>query len=248
LSELATALEATARAYRAIADRVGTPYPSAEYTQVFVDGSAAQEAAGIAFVGRNAFTDLRADPQDDWVFAHELAHQWFGWLLSCADFADFWLNEGFATFFVGIAKEARWGPAAYARELSQWRARSQKAHATGRDAPLSLSAPGTVRAHPVRENELQARGVTYFRGALALDALRRKLGEDAFWAAIRRYVKDNVGKSVRTENLKNALEAATSRDLEEFFARSVYSADTFARVSSDAPVDAARDMYKPGTR
>lgn len=222
-ADLEAALAVVAPMIRFLAERTGAPLPGGEYVQAFVRGPAAQEAAGLALLSAEALDDLRADPTDDWIFSHELAHQWFGWLVPCADFADFWLNEGFATFLVGAVKEQRWGRAAYERELAIWRARSARVHAEGRDAPLSLSAPGAPPRRPPRDSELQPRGVTYFRGALVLHRLRAELGEVAFWDGVRRYVRDRAGKGARSEDLRVAMEGASGRDLVAFFARWVYA-------------------------
>jgi aminopeptidase N len=141
----------------------------------------------------------------------------------CADFADFWLNEGFATFLVAAVKEERWGRPAYDRELGLWRKRSARVHAEGHDAPLSLSPPGAPPRPPPKESELQPRGVTYSRGALVLHKLRGELGDTVFWDGLRRYVKDRAGKSARSEDLRVALEAASGHDLRPFFATWVYA-------------------------
>lgn len=210
------ALALTAPMVRFLRERTGT-VPFSTYTQVFVHGDAAQEAAGMAIIGDSALEDVRNDPHEDWVFAHELSHQWFAWHVSCADFSDFWLNEGFATFLTAAIKEARWGRGEYARELALWRRRSEKVHADGRDAPVALRP---VRAP--REAELQPRGVTYARGALVLDELRATLGDAAFWDGVRRYVKDRAWTGARTDDLRRALEAASGRDLGAYFERRVY--------------------------
>ena len=94
-SDLAGALAASVPMVRFFVERTGAPMPAPVYTEVFVSGDAAQEAAGLALMSADALEDLRKDPTDDWILSHELAHQWFGWLVPCADFADFWLNEGF---------------------------------------------------------------------------------------------------------------------------------------------------------
>jgi aminopeptidase N len=222
-SDLAGALAITAPMLRFLVAHAGAPFPASEYVEAFVAGDAAQEAAGLSLLAAEALDDVRKDPTEDWIFSHELAHQWFAWLVPCADFADFWLNEGFATFFVAAIKEERWGRAAYDRELSLWRKRSAKVHADGRDAPVSLSAPdGAPRPAPA-ESALPPRGVTYARGALVLDTLRRELGDAVFWDGIRRYVAERAGKGARTGDLRAALEAASRRDLRPFFARWVYA-------------------------
>ena len=238
-ADLASALTITAPMLRFFRAQIGVPFPGAEYREVFVRGEAAQEAAGFSLLSAESLDDVRKDPTEDWIFSHELAHQWFAWLVPCADFADFWLNEGFATFMVAAAKEQRWGRGAYDRELALWRKRSTKVHVDGRDAPLSLSGPraGSTGPRPVyrppapgapsrvgpRESELQARGVTYSRGALVLDKLRTELGAAVFWRGIRRYVEERAWKGARSEDLRAALEAVSGRDLRPFFATWVYA-------------------------
>ena len=222
-ANLQGALAITAPMLRFLHEHTGAPFPAAEYTQIFVHGDAAQEAAGLSLLSADSLDDVRKEPSEDWIFSHELAHQWFAWLVPCADFADFWLNEGFATFLVAAIKEERWGRAAYERELGLWRKRSAKVHAEGHDAPLSLSLPGAPPRPSPRESELQPRGVTYARGALVLHKLREELGDERFWSGIRRYVKDRAGKGARSEDLRAALEAASGRDLRAFFATWVYA-------------------------
>ena len=223
-AELDAALAVTAQAQRFYSERLRYRLPLPVYTQVFVAGDAAQEAAGMAILAASFLKDLRQDPSEDWVFAHELGHQWFAWLLPCADFADFWLNEGFATFLVAAVKEQRWGQSAGDREVRLWRARSDRVHREGRDRPLSTSAPGMTSMSPPTESQLPSRGVTYARGALALHRLRRELGDGPFWNGVRLYVKDYAGRSVRSEDLRRAMEAGSGVDLRAFFARWVYQA------------------------
>jgi aminopeptidase N len=222
-ANLEGALTVTAAMLQSFTRKLGVPLPSEEYTQIFVHGEAAQEAAGLALLSESALDDLQKDPKDDWIFSHELAHQWFAWLVPCADFADFWLNEGFATFLVAAIKEERWGHAAYEQELALLRSRSAKVHADGRDMPLSLSAPGRRPPPALHEAALAPRGVTYARGALVLDKLRSELGEDAFWRGLQHYVKAHAWRGARSEDLRRSLEASSGRDLRAFFARWIYA-------------------------
>lgn len=223
-SNLDEVLTVTARMLRFLTRRTGAAPPMNEYTQVFVEGAAAQEAAGFALLSAKALDELKQDPQNDGIFVHELAHQWFGWQVACADFNDFWLNEGIATFLTGAFKEERWGAAAHAREVRVWLERSAKAHREGRDAPLSRSRPGHPPLPSPKDSELPSRGITYSRGALVLQKLRRELGEEIFWAGLRSYVASCSWHSARTEDLRSAFEAASGKDLRPFFERWVYAA------------------------
>ena len=205
-----------------LTSHTGAELPSLEYTQVFVPGDAAQEAAGFALLSASSIDDVKRDETEDWIFSHELAHQWFAWLIPCADFSDFWLNEGFATFFVAAMKEQRHGRAAYDREVALWRKRSAKVHTEGKDAPVSLSDPSSPPHAGPTEAQLQPRGVTYSRGALVLDRLRTELGDAVFWNGVRGYVRDRAGKDARTEDLRRAMETASGKDLKPFFDTWVY--------------------------
>jgi aminopeptidase N len=222
-ADIGRALAITAPMLRFLIQRTGSAPPDAEYTQVFVQGDAAQEAAGFALLSAAALEDVAKDPKDDWIFVHELSHQWFGWQVACADFNDFWLNEGFATFLTAAYKEQRWGAEAYAQELEHWRQRSAKVHADGRDAPVSASSPGRPQLPSPKDSELPARGVTYSRGALVLHKLRADLGDELFWAGVRGYVASRGWKNARTEDLRAAMEAVSGKDLRPFFERWVYA-------------------------
>jgi aminopeptidase N len=222
-SNLDEALTVTARMLRFLMRRTGTAPPMNEYTQVFVEGDAAQEAAKFALLSAKALDDLNRDPQDDGIFVHELAHQWFGWQVACTDFNDFWLNEGFATFLTGAFKEERWGAAAHAREVRLWLERSAKVHREGHDAPVSRSRPDHPALPSPKDSELPPRGITYSRGALVLQKLRIELGEEIFWAGLRSYVARRSWNSARTEDLRSAFEAASGKDLRPFFERWLYA-------------------------
>lgn len=232
--EVHDALVVTAQSLAFLERSTGTLLPLQEYTQVFVSGEAAQEAVGMAVLSVDALADLRKDPKEDWVFTHELAHQWFGVWIPCDDFHDFWLNEGFATFLTGAAKERRWGSTAYDHELVLWRQRSARVHEQANDAPLALSLPAPLPSHDAGlargagstsvDAKLQPRGVTYSRGALVLAKLRAELGDEAFWSGIQTYAHDRRLKGARTSDVRVALEAASGRDLAPFFAKWVYAA------------------------
>lgn len=195
-------------------DKAGLPLPVPTYTQLLVPGGAAQEVGSYAVIGRAMLDPMLEDPSEDWVIAHELAHQWWGNLITCADWPEFWLNEGLTVFMTAAWKQQRWGEAAYRSELALARQRWQRAVDAGWDRPLSW--PGDY------PNLSTKRAIAYSKAALFVDALRQQLGEARFWQGIRRYTRDNAGRSVRAQDFQHAMESAAGHSLAESFARWVY--------------------------
>lgn len=185
--------------------KAGLPLPAGEYTQLLVRGDEAQEAATYAVLGLDAVPGQPGDPAEDWAIGHELAHQWWGNLVTCIALREFWLNEGIATFMTAAWKEHRHGRAAYEAELDLARRRLERAREKGVDKPLAWG--GTYPSLGAR------RAVQYSKGALFMDRLRGELGEAAFWAGLRRYTRGHAGGTVTSLDLQRAMEAASGRDL-----------------------------------
>lgn len=205
---------ATPDIVRFFSDKAGVALPVAEYTQLLVAGDEAQEAATYSVLGVEALPERADDPAQDWAIAHELAHQWWGNLVTCATLTDFWLNEGITTFMTAAWKEHRYGRAAYDAELEVARTRLARARTMGFDKPLAWGGRypslGTRRA------------VQYGKGALFLDSLRSELGDAAFWAGLRRYTRDHADGTVTSIDLQRAMEAASHRDLRPLFEQWVF--------------------------
>lgn len=177
-------------------------------------GQEAQEAATFSLIGVQALQDEQEDPASSWIIAHEMAHQWWGNLVTCASWQDFWLNEGITTFMVAAWKQHAFGEAAYQQELDEARRRLAIAREAGFDKPLAWS--GEYPSLRMR------RAVQYSKGALFMAHLRQTLGEQAFWAGMRRYTRKNVGGTVVSQDLQRAMEHASRRDLSALFAQWVY--------------------------
>lgn len=198
--------------------KAGVPFREPAYTQVLVQGSAAQEAAAHAAIGTAEIEPILADQQEDWVIAHELAHQWWGNAITCADWSELWLNEGFAVFMTAAYKEERWGRPAYDREVALAHKRWSAAKDQGFDVPLSWQGQ-----YPSLKLK---RAMAYAKSIVFLDTLRRELGEAEFWHAIRNYTRANWGKTVTASNLQRALEQASARDLSELFKSWAYESSS----------------------
>ncbi len=194
--------------------KAGVALPPRLYTQVLVPGGAAQEMSSFAVIGHEMLDPIFETPDDDWVIAHEMAHQWWGNLVTCASGSEFWLNEGITVFMTAAWKQSRWGEAAYQRELDLARQRWQRAKDAGFDKALAW--PGEYPSLRLR------RAVQYSKGALFISALRDELGEAVFWAGLARYTRDNAGRAVRSFDLQAAMETSAGRSLQPLFDRWVY--------------------------
>jgi aminopeptidase N len=140
---------------------------------------------------------------------HELAHQWFGDLVTCRDWSQAWLNESFATFFevvwrthVSGAAEGAWSAFAQLRgylEEDQGRYRRP------------------IQSYDFREPIDVFDHHLYEKGAVVLRTLCAEIGEAAAQAGIKRYLSEHAHQSVHTRHLQTALEDATGVDLDRFF-------------------------------
>lgn len=197
-------------------ERAGVPYPSQTYSQALVARTAGQEMAGLSILSEDYGRAILKDSHAIGLLAHELSHQWWGNMVTCHAFTEFWLNEGFATFMAAAYREHRFGRAVYLADIDAMRTRYQQVVARGNDR--SLVFPAWDR--PTADD----RTVVYQKGALALHELRQRVGEDNFWKAIRLYTRRHFGQSVTTEALRQAFEEASGIDLREPFARVAGSA------------------------
>ena len=205
--------------------RTGVPYAWGRYDQTFVQrfiyGGMENTGSTIEHVKLLVPPSVqKTRPSVPAIVAHELAHQWYGDLLTCRTWRDLWLNEGFATFFgsdwearaMGISDGPEAGRALRAAQIDGWRRGSlDRGSLAGRwflgggGAPHPGDALGTAN-HNV-----------YAKGAMVLQMLRALLGEETFWAAMRDYTQKHAHASVETIDLQRAMEAHSGRDLGWFF-------------------------------
>ena len=146
--------------------------------------------------------------------AHELAHQWFGDMVTCGSWGDIWLNEGFATFLTGLSYESLFDDEQYL----DWK--------SGLQQSIKSLPGGAVYVTDTLSRERIFDGrTTYNKGAYVLVMLRHIMGDSLFFEACRNYLNDPelAFGYVRTADFRRHLEAVSARDFSEFFQKWIYS-------------------------
>jgi aminopeptidase N len=198
--------------------KTGARYPYARYSQIAVtdfifggmENTSATTQTDRTLHDERAHLDFSSDP----LVSHELAHQWFGDLLTCRDWSHAWLNEGFATFFEAVFREADLGKDEYLYDIFQCVEQYLQEDADRYRRPIVYNK----YRDPI---ELFDRHL-YQKGGAVLHMLGGELGEERFWRSIRRYVADNAQRSVETIDFIRAIERATGRNLRGFFDQWVF--------------------------
>jgi aminopeptidase N len=191
----------------------GVRYPYNKYAQVFVadfifggmENTTATSLTDSVLLDERAAIDMDMES----LVCHELAHQWFGDLLTCRDWGEGWLNEGFATY-----SEYLW-----------------RSHAEGRDAGALTLANFTDNYLAEDKSRYRRSIVTkryedpidifdrhlYDKAGRVVHMLRCVLGDDDFFASIRHYLESHRAGAVETRDLARAIDRTTGRCLDWFF-------------------------------
>ena len=159
--------------------------------------------------GKEAVTDL---------VSHELAHSWFGNLVTCKNWSELWLNEGFATYMEAAYREKVFNREDYLRKIRQNAAQFIVADAVSKKRPAlfnSNAEPGTLFDEPT---------FVYQKGGAVLHTLREVVGAENFWKAVNIYLNRHKFGNVETNDLKRAMEKASGMNLNWFFKQWVYGA------------------------
>ncbi len=194
----------------------GTPYPWVKYDQVFV---ADFIALGMENTSLSTLSDrLLFAPEseklrsNDWVLAHELAHQWFGDLVTTKDWSHAWLNEGFATYFHHRYAGHREGADVFRyglyRDLRRILEQGDATPLVKRDFNEPIDQFRYWRA--------------YSKGAWTVHMLRSQLGDELFAKVLRTYLERHGFSNAVTEDLNRVLEEVSGRSFDRFFDQWVY--------------------------
>ena len=149
--------------------------------------------------------------------SHELAHSWFGDMVTCRNWAELWLNEGFATYMEAAYREQKFGREDYIRKI----------HDNSED--FLKDDLINKKRHPLYDlNAGNVDGLfdnsytTYSKGGAVLHTLREQIGTEAFWKAINIYLNRHKFANVESTDLRSAMEEASGQDLDWFFEQWVY--------------------------
>ncbi len=203
----------TPRMIATFEEKIGTPYPYARYSQIAVtdfifggmENTSATTQTDRTLHDARAHLDFSSDP----LVSHELAHQWFGDLLTCRDWSQAWLNEGFATYFECVWREADLGYDEYLYDVFGCVSRYLEEDTDRYRRPIVCNR----YRDPI---EIFDRHL-YEKAGAALHMLRGELDDGRFWRSIARYVKQNAQRNVETIDLIRAIEEETGRNTRAFF-------------------------------
>ena len=185
---------------------IGVPYPWQNYKQVPVRDFlyAGMENTTATFFSEAFVVDSIGFNDRNYVNvnAHELAHQWFGDMVTETANEDHWLQEGFATYYALLAEKDIFGEDYYYWQLYQT-AEQLKA--------MSDEGKGESLLNP------KASSLTFYqKGAWALHILRERIGDEAFKTAIKNYLEKYKFKNVSTEDFLNEVKAVSETDISDF--------------------------------
>jgi aminopeptidase N len=230
-------------------------YPFGKYDQLFVPEfkEGAMENAGCVtfledYIFRSRVTDFAREARAETIL-HEMAHMWFGDLVTMRWWDGLWLNESFATWAgtLAEAEATRWRSAwtTFAQLYKAWAYRQDQMPSTH---PIAADIPDI---HAV---EVNFDGITYAKGASVLKQLVAYVGRENFLAAVRRYFGRHAWGNATLADLLTALEETSGRDLGEWSRqwletagvntlRPAYETDTDGRFTSFAVLQEAVPEY-----
>jgi aminopeptidase N len=201
-------------------EKLDVKYPWAQYAQSsvndFIEGGMENTSATTLTTRGLVHPKLAAEEREgsDSLDSHELAHQWFGDLVTCRDWANIWLNEGFATYFEHYWTEQHYGADDVAYEY--WRDQNNWFR--------------QKRLYPVPivqrnfSDSIEYAGNVYNKGGWVLKMLRTKLGDRDFFHALHYYLETNKNQNVVTADLEKAIDQSTATNVDHFFHQWIWRA------------------------
>ena len=215
-------------------ERFGVVYPWEQYAQTSVDefvASGMENVSATTLATRDmVHADLATEKAEaaDNLISHEMTHQWFGDLVTCKDWTNTWLNEGFATFGANLWEEHFYGADAaayrYWRDQNTW-------------MPSKELFPIPIVTRDINDS-VEYVGNVYDKAGWVLHMLRERLGDEAFFRSLKFYLETNRLQTVVTADLVKAIEESSGTNVDQFFDQWIYGAGA-PRFTVKSTYDAA---------
>ena len=201
---------------RVYEELTGVDFPYNKYDQTMVSNF---NFGGMENITATTMADteiiMNSDDIVEDLVSHELAHSWFGDLVTCRNWAELWLNEGFATYMEAAYREKAYGRADYLRKV-----REDAAEFTANDA-VNDNKHGLYNTL-ARPDDSIFDTTTYQKGSVVIHTLRETVGTEVFWKAINVYLNRYKFQNVETPYLQKTMEETSGKNLDWFFKQWVY--------------------------
>ena len=189
------------------------PYPYAKLANVQskTQFGGMENASNIFYSERSVTGNRTAEG----LIAHEIAHQWFGNSASEANWHHIWLSEGFATYFTNLYMEQKYGRDRFLEMVNQQR-----------DRVIRFSKAQRVPVvNTVIEDYMKLLNAnSYQKGGWVLHMLRKEVGDEIFWQAIKKYYHQFKLSNALTDDLREVFERTSGKDLKQFFHQWIFQA------------------------
>lgn len=184
-------------------------WPKVGYVGVPFNGGAMEHAMNIAY----PLFAINGNLQYEYLIAHELAHSWFGNLVTCATAPEMWINEGWAVFSEFVYMESLYGALAAQNYIRNKRKDViQKAH---------IDDNGFHAVHGVPQQNTYGTTV-YQKGGLVVNAMRHYMSDSLFFETVRQYLDTYSYNSISTSELRDFFSLTSGIDMTDFFDAWVY--------------------------
>lgn len=203
-------------------EKFDEPYPWDMYAQVLVRDFTAggMENTSCTLLTARTVRSEEEGSEDD-LISHELAHQWFGDLITCKSWDHIWLNEGWATFAEGLwieeSTKQNASPSAARDAYIRWVIQTLRGQRRSNRGSAPDSPPLVSNRYLNPDSTFQKPDDPYAKGGLVLHMLRERLGDDVFFKGVRLYIDRFKYGSVETDDFCRVLEEVSGQSLERFF-------------------------------
>ncbi len=227
--------------FRIFEELTGIDYPFNKYDQTIVSNF---QFGGMENITATTMADseimlanfpfLQGAIED--LVSHELAHSWFGNLVTCRNWAELWLNESFATYMEAAFREKMYGRKNYLTKIEEDASEYFVYVSSNGDNEHGLFN----RSADAKNDDTIFTPITYQKGSAVIHTLREEIGDEAFWTGLNLYLTRHKFTNVETKELQNALEETSGKNLDWFFKQWIYG--------NKFPVLKITQTYSPKTK